>query len=501
MGMGTVINTNVMSLNAQRNLGNTGDQLATSLERLSSGLRINSARDDAAGLAIAERFTAQVNGSDQAVRNSNDGISFAQTAEGALDEVSNLAQRVRELAVQSANDTNSSTDREALNEEVRASINEIQRIATSTQFNDQNILDGSLEDLVFQVGANRGQTITTDGVDSRTDQLGVVAADGSGVNAEAIADLDDEISINGETVDLEDAESVADVVDAINAISGDTGVDADRISGGELVANTGLNDADIDLDAADVDADDVLFSLNGVEITASDGDGFDTVDDLAAEINNFTDETGVTASNEGGNLVLTGDEDTASINIVDEDADGADALLGDILDDVAGTVFDDAGDPSEVNFERGFELTTELGEEINITDDDDTDFENILALGLTQNDSTTNEAIEGEAFELEGTNVLTRDDAQDAIRTADFALQQVSSLRSELGATQNRFDATIANLSIGSENLQAARSRIEDADFAAETANLTRGQVLQQAGTSVLAQANQVPQNVLGLLQ
>ena len=467
MGMGTVINTNVMSLNAQRNLGGTGDQLATSLERLSSGLRINSARDDAAGLAISERFTAQVNGQDQAVRNSNDGISFAQTAEGALDEVSNLAQRVRELAVQSANDTNSASDREALDQEVQASVNEIQRIATSTQFNDQNILDGSLEDLIFQVGANRGQTISTDGVDARTSELGVTTIDGNAVNLEDLEDLDDgDLTINGEEIDLGDVSSVDDVVTAINEASEETDVNASRITGGELTATTEISSGDI------ASANDTI-TINDVEVTA----GGTSLSDLVSAINDNEELAGqgITADEDEDVLVLRGSSDVSEITIED----------GDIADSTAA-------------FERGFELDTELGEDITLEGDSG----DLLSLGLLAVGETDSaEVLEATDNALEDTNVLTRENAEDAIRTSDEALQQISSLRSELGATQNRFDATIANLSIGSENLQAARSRIEDADFAEETANLTRGQVLQQAGTSVLAQANQIPQNVLGLLQ
>ncbi|WP_406672208.1 flagellin, partial [Natronospira sp.] len=230
--MGSVINTNIMSLNAQRNLSSSQGALATSLERLSSGLRINSAKDDAAGLAISERFTAQINGQNQAIRNSNDGISFAQTAEGALEEVSNLMQRVRELAVQSANDTNSASDREALNQEVEQAVAEIQRIAESTQFNDQNVLDGTLSDLVFQVGANRGQTISVDGVDSRTDQLGLqVFGDQEGVNTSDLADVaggDRTITIGDDSIDLSGAgDDLSAIVDAINA-EGLSGVSAEQ---------------------------------------------------------------------------------------------------------------------------------------------------------------------------------------------------------------------------------------------------------------------------------
>lgn len=481
MSIGAVINTNIMSLNAQRNLSGSQGELATSLERLSSGLRINSAKDDAAGLAISERFTAQINGQNQAVRNSNDGISFAQTAEGALDEVSNLLQRVRELSVQSANDTNSSSDREALNQEVEQAISEIQRISESTQFNDQNILDGSLSDLLFQVGANRGQTIGVDGVDSRTDQLGANVVESSAVNTEQITTLaDGDITINGEDVALGDVGSVQDVVEAINDISGDTDVEAVRITSGDVVGNTGASDADIGANNTTAGTS-VLMTINGTDIEA-DGSAVGDVATLAGLINDETDETGVTASeSDNGELVLTS---SSEIEVTNVDG-GIDA---------------GSGGGNDATYNRGFELVSDLDVDIDIAEDAAGD---ALALGLTNESDgsvkSTND--DGTRFDVEGMSVLSRDEASDAIRTADFALQQVSGLRSELGAVQNRFEATIANLSVSAENLEAARSRIQDTDFAQETADLTRAQILQQAGTSILSQANAVPQTVLGLLQ
>ncbi len=179
--MAQVINTNVASLNAQRHLNDSKQEQEVALERLSSGLRINSAKDDAAGLAISERFTGQINGMDQAARNANDGISFAQTAEGAMEEMSNLLQRIRELAVQAVNDTNSASDRAALNEEVQQAVQEVDRIAETTQFNQQNVLNGTLREIVFQVGPNRGQTINTSGVDVRATQLGAKVVEGRAI--------------------------------------------------------------------------------------------------------------------------------------------------------------------------------------------------------------------------------------------------------------------------------------------------------------------------------
>ncbi|MDQ2068484.1 flagellin N-terminal helical domain-containing protein [Natronospira bacteriovora] len=461
--MGSVINTNIMSINAQRNLGKSQGALAQSLERLSSGLRINSARDDAAGLAISERFTAQINGLNQAVRNSNDGISFAQTAEGALEEVSNLMQRVRELAVQSANDTNSASDRRALNQEVEQAVAEMNRIAASTQFNDQNVLDGSLEELIFQVGANRGQTITVQGVDSRTSQLGAEIGEGDAVLESAVganfATLADDLTINGIAIDLDGAESMSDVVAAINNVFGDTNVQASRADSVEqALAFTAPGGTDGN-----------TLELNGVQIAVSAGDD---IADVTAAINAVSSQTGVTATEDGTNITFSSDADISF------------AITG--SGDLA------FGGETEDTIFRGIELSTDIGDTITTAGGDAT----LLGIAAFDGSGTNTET-----FSVAGTSVLTRDEANDAIRTMDFALQQVSGLRSELGAIQNRFEATISNLSVGSENLQAARSRIQDADFAQETAALTRAQILQQAGTSILSQANAVPQTVLGLLQ
>ncbi|PYG03850.1 flagellin [Thioalkalivibrio sp. ALE21] len=406
--MSQVINTNVMSLNAQRNLNQSQGALAQSLERLSSGLRINSAKDDAAGLAISERFTSQINGLDQAVRNSNDGISLAQTAEGALDTVSDSLQRARELAVQAANDSNSASDRQALNDEVQQLMDEVGRIANNTEFNGGRILDGSVEDLFFQVGANQGQMIGVDGVDARNTNLGA-----------------------------------AEVV-------GDGALDSSQL---EELAGFSDSDVTITVDGAD----------DPIEV-ALDGDDIQTMDDAVRAINSAISEAAteddvisdasleaaLRVNNEGETSIsITGAFDTGFT------VDGGQALDED-GDDLGAALFDNQGD-----------INNGGDNNVNLTEID----------------------------------VTTRDTATQAIGVMDGALTQISSLRSELGAVQTRFESTISNLEIGSENLSDARSRIMDADFAAETAELTRAEVLQQAGTSVLSQANAVPQNVLGLLQ
>jgi flagellin len=455
--MAQIINTNIASLNAQRNLNSSQGALQTSLERLSSGLRINSAKDDAAGLAITERFTAQIRGLNQAVRNANDGISFSQTAESALGEVGNALQRIRELAVQSANDTNSASDRQALNNEAQALIAEVNRIANSTQFNGQNVLNGTSSELVFQVGANQGQTISVNGVDARGSQLGAATVEGSAVLQSAI-DSDQDFVVNGETVDMSNASDVQGIIDAINLVSGESGVSAQRASSTVVT---------LDGYVAPGGGGDTL-TINGVDITLAEADDRDAAVDA---INAVSAQTGVTAA--------AGD---AADEIVFTASDGSAIELA----ETAGDTF---GGSAGGTYEAGIILSTDIGGEITLADAE------AAGTGLSNGAADLVESV------LNSVNVLTRDNATAALQTMDFAMNMVNGLRAELGAVQSRFESTIANLSSTVENLSAARSRIQDADFAAETAALTRAQILQQAGTSVLAQANQTPQNVLALLQ
>jgi len=450
--MAQVINTNILSLTAQRNLNNSQGALATSLERLSSGLRINSAKDDAAGLAITERFTTQIRGLNQAIRNANDGISFAQTAEGALSTIGGSLQRIRELAVQSANDTNSSSDRQALNNEVQQLISEVNRVSSSTQFNGQNILDGTLSNLVFQVGANQNQTINVTGVDARGSQLGAAVSEGNAILASAIGSLSG-ITVQGVAVDLSSATSVGDVVSAINNLAADTGVQASQ----STTVTATVTAAPVTGTATS------SVTINGVTISLAAVNA-GTEADLADRLNQFSAQTGVTAAWDGTDFTLSSEAD------IEIGAD-ADSVLG-----------------GAQTYYRGIVLGADVGTTIDVGGTDAT------ALGDFNTNGTTD-------FTLNATDVLTRDNATEALRTLDFALQQVTGLRSELGAVQIRFESTISNLSVATENLSAARSRIQDADFAAETAELTRAQIVQQAGISVLAQANAQPQNVLALLQ
>lgn len=384
--MSQVIGTNVSSLNAQRNLNTSQASLQTSLQRLSSGMRINSAKDDAAGLAISQRFTAQINGSDQAARNANDGISLAQTAEGALAATTDNLQRMRQLAVQSANATNSTSDRAALQTEVAQLKLEIDRVGNSSTFNGVQLLNGTNTSFVFQVGANTStnDTITVSGLPNATlSGLGTVtSATVAGTSAAALTttavvnDGTDFIKINGVSIGALGVAATAsqrasDVINGINAISNTTGVSAYLDS-----------------------------STNAITLSSN------------AAITILTGGTGTTAT--GFTNATTATTTTAGLGSL---------------------------------------------------------------------------------------NVNSFQSAQLAIQQVDSALGQINTARATLGAVQSRFSSVVANLQTTSENLSASRSRIQDTDFAAETANLTKAQILQQAGTAMLAQANSLPNNVLSLLK
>ena len=382
--MAQTINTNVASLNAQRNLNRSQGLLNQSLERLSTGLRINSAKDDAAGLAISERFTTQIRGLNQAVRNASDGISLSQTAESALAELTNNLQRIRELAVQSVNATNSASDREALDAEVQERLAEVDRIAKQTSFNGVKVLDGSFGTAVFQVGANVGETIS---VSLTTD-----------VTAAAIGTVN---TGEGTGFDMSDAVNVEDAT-----LEFGDGVTADLYGTATIAAGSTAQEAADAINSANVTGVSAFVNAGGeLQILSQNGDV--TITETVA--------AGTNTSGLGG--VVTADEAVSA----------ATTLAGVSIDTVAGANF--------------------------------------------------------------------------AIARVDSALTDVNGLRGNLGAIQNRFESTIVNLQTVSENLAASRGRIQDADFAAETAALTKAQILQQAGVAVLSQANAQPQLALSLLQ
>lgn len=514
--MALVINTNTMSLNAQRNLSTSASQLATSLQRLSSGLRINSAKDDAAGLAISTRFTTQINGLTQAGRNANDGISLAQTAEGALGELTNNLQRVRELAVQSANSTNSSSDRAALDLEVQQRLAEIDRIATQTSFNGQKVLDGTFGNATFQVGANVGDTISiglstsmrTISVGKTADYVGGAAYSAVKSVGEQGAGVDANPLLGGDvTIAVGTAQAVSVGAAVAGPSAGQTTssayAKAAAISSSGVTGLTATADTTVKLNlAATAVANTVTdydLSINGVAIysnydaSAGGGGGSPiTADQLVAAINANSAASGVTASYDSANTRVTlNAADGRDIAISQGNAVTANQGLGAVASSnttntTTGTMAAAAGATTTKTYVGSIRLTAA----------------DVITIGGTAGrigSTATSYALGNSA--LNTSNVLTATGANTTITRVDAALSTVSNLRSQLGAIQGRFESTISSLSATTENLTASRSRILDADFAAETAAMTRAQVLQQAGTAILAQANSAPQNVLSLLR
>lgn len=489
--MPLTVNTNVMSLNAQRNLSRSDSMLATALQRLSSGLRINSAKDDAAGMAIATRFTTQIRGLNQAVRNANDGISLAQTAESALDELTNNLQRIRELAVQSANATNSASDRAALDQEVQQRIEEITRIASQTSFNGQKVLNGTFGTAQFQVGANVGETISvslTTGV--RADQIGQIAtATGTAVTANGLTDGSVTIAVgNGTAVSIgasQAGSSPGQTTDS--AFSKLAAIEAAGVASLTATADNTQTGTFVTVSNSAVAGNFITYNLtiNGSDIYAGadniDGGGSLSAADVVAQINLFSTTTGVSASVSGTDVTLTAADGR---NIVVAETIAAGTGPGVVVGTGLAQPSDDAGTSTIL---RG---TITLSASENIT------------LGGTQTDiGFAGTSIAVDSVTLATIDVTSVANSETTIQRADAALAAVSSFRSQLGGVQSRFESTIINLQTVSENLSAARSRILDADFAAETAALTKAQILQQAGIAILAQANAVPQAVLGLLR
>jgi flagellin len=516
--MAQVINTNVLSLNAQRNLSTSQSSLATALQRLSSGLRINSAKDDAAGLAISDRFTTQIRGLNQAVRNASDGISLAQTAESALGELTNNLQRIREIAVQSANASNSASDRAALDQEVQQRLAEVERIATQTSFNSQKVLDGTFGSATFQVGANVGETITVGlSTSMRTSAVGktadyvngttqynttlAVGQQGTGVDvANALATGDLTVAIGtGSAVSVPGSASSAGAgagQGAESAYAKAAAINAAGISGLTATANTTLVFDFTSISATTGEA--YSLTINSAPVYSSYAVGTLTGDNVAAAINANSGTTGVTASfdSAAGRMTLTAvDGRNITISQTGHHAN----TVGDGLGVTTAGLNNSSNDAkTALTTVAGTAVTATYGGTIRLT----------AAQTITLGGS--NEAYIGYADNsqmalgnaaLNSASVTTVSNANTAITRVDAALASVSSLRSTFGAIQNRFESTIASLSAVSENLEASRSRILDADFAAETAALTKAQILQQAGVAILAQANAQPQSVLALLQ
>lgn len=492
------INTNVASLSAQNQLQKSQDLSNQALERLSSGLRINSAKDDAAGLAISTRFQSQISGLNVAQRNANDGISLAQTAEGALDEITNNLQRIRELAVQSANATNSASDRAALNQEVSQRIEEIDRIASQTSFNGLKVLDGNFGIADFQVGANAGETISVNLSDgTRANQIGQIAEETSGRGTFGTA-LTGSGTIQvgeGETYNIGGSVAGTEVGQrASSAYAKAEAIQSAGISGLTVEAN---NSAAYDITAvAGDDADSYALDINGENIfTTTDLTSGISAEQIKNAINDASSKTGVTAALDGGTLTLTsvdGRDITVNQALTDNSGTTPVAASGGLAvgsnDSVLGTTANAAASGTNTNVGT---VTLSASESIEITGD-------ATALAFS---TGADYVIAKDTTTLSNVDISDVAGANDAIKRVDSALTSVNGLRGDLGAIQNRFESTIANLATSAENLSAANSRILDADFASETAKLSKAQVLQQAGISVLAQANARPQQVLSLLQ
>lgn len=472
--MAQVVNTNVTSLNAQRNLNNSQKIMQTSIQRLSSSLRINSAKDDAAGMSIAEGMTSQIRGLNQAVRNANDGISLAQTAEGAMQETTNILQRMRELALQSANSTNNSIDRGAIQKEIVQLQGEMDRIATTTQFNGQNILDGSFNNASFQVGANANQTIGFSISSVKSSAIGAIATQtGSTVAGAAATDIT--ISVGGAT-----AQSISSSAN----YTGNSSQDAtSAYAKAAAIKDAGITNLTVSASTSGTQTvggiggtagDTYNLTINGVSVfSGTDVATALTNAQLRDGINAVSNQTGVIASLNGGDMTLTA-------------ADGSNITVTE-----SGTGFTAGTDGLTVT---GGPFASVLRGNLTVSATD------TIAVGGTVANVGLSATIAKDALGINSIDVSTGSGAQSAIFRIDAALSSVSTNRAQMGAVQNRFDSTISNLQNVAENLSAARSRIQDADFAAETANLTKGQILQQAGTAMLAQANSMPQSVLSLL-
>ena len=475
-----------MALNSQRNLNKSQGALATSLQRLSSGLRINSARDDAAGLAISQRFTSQIRGLTVAARNANDGISLAQVAEGALEEAGNILQRVRELAVQSLNATNSPSDRKALNLEVNQLTAELDRIAKSTEFNGQKILDGTFGTALFQVGANANQNIIATTANFKVQQYGnyQIKGFGSDVGAAHRLNITTNFTVSGSVgesvISTSIGESAKDIAAAVNLVNETTGATASAETEVELTFSAaGAYKMTIVSDNPAASPETVGFNLTAAS-------GIEAMSIAATAFNDVTAKTGVVAT-------IKPDGTGITLNHFE----GEDITIADTAFQNGGTVVITDANAAVVNLTANTTVQTGVisGQVIFDSDNSFT----ILASDATEVMTATSTA--SALQKVADFDVSTVAGSNIALTVADAALSQINSQRAKFGALQNRFGSTISNLETAVENLSAARSRIMDADFAAETAELTRNQILQQAGTAMLAQANSIPQNVLSLLQ
>ncbi|MBH3340828.1 flagellin [Pseudomonas mendocina] len=501
--MALTVNTNVASLNTQRNLNNSSKGLDTSLQRLSTGFRINSAKDDAAGLQISNRLTSQINGLGVATRNANDGISLAQTAEGALQQSTGILQRMRDLALQSANGSNGATERAALQSEVSQLQQELNRISETTSFGGRKILDGSFGSQSFQVGANAYETISVSIGSAATDRIGTnrvttsggaagtIASGASGAAAfgtSAYSDTSFQISskfttaASGGVVDITGPASGAaasEIARAVNAKSDETGVTANARTVAELGTISASGTISFELYGANSTTKDTDKSVISAVVTDTKDLGA-----LADAINKETGKTGISAISKGDKIELVSSRGDAIAIKNYQGGSGATATLqaknfaGD--ENVGGTQSIAAGAGARADGQ----VILEAADAFEVKG---------MSAGLGADKFSTLDSVRD-------IDISTAGGAQEALGIINGAISNIDSQRAQLGAVQNRFENTISNLQSIGENSSAARSRIQDTDYATETANLTKNQILQQAGTAILAQANQLPQAVLSLL-
>ena len=472
--MAAYINTNIASLNAQRNLTTSQSSLTTALQRLSSGLRINSAKDDAAGLAISERMRSQINGDNQAARNANDGISLAQTAEGDLAQIGNNLQRMRDLSVQSSNATNSASDRAAIQNEITQLSSEIDRVAQSSSFNGVKLLNGNFQNQTFQVGANNvaaQDQISISSISSaRTSALGQFQGftlTGQSIGVASNTAAAQSVTVGGATTSLgtiaNDAKALAS---AINS-SGVSGLGATANATAVAAATQTITTTT---------AGTVTLTVNGlaISVNATTNAATNRTNAVTA-LNAQSSVTGVVATDTGSGVSLAA-------------ADGRNVATAFALGTAVGTTMADFG----------MAAAGTTGATLNVTYQAPAGITGSVAFTGAFSNTT---AIAATGTAVSAIDVSTVSGAQTALTAIDAALASVNTSRASLGAYQNRFSSVVASLQTTAENLTASRSRIQDTDFAAETAALTRGQILQQAGTAMLAQANALPNGVLALLR
>lgn len=561
--MAAVINTNYLSLVAQNNLNNSQSALGSAIERLSSGLRINSAKDDAAGQAIANRFTANVNGLTQAARNANDGISIAQTTEGALNEINNNLQRIRELTVQATNGTNSQSDLDSIQAEIQQRLDEIDRVSAQTQFNGVNVLAKD-QNLSIQVGANDGQTINISlkGITSKSLGLDGFNINGTGTTQNRTATVSDLVAAGGNTAAGANTYTVSTKFDAVTADQ----AFAKLNDGDKVTIEGGATDVEYTYHAAsgNFSYEATLDTTSAADVSAITSSYLPTSGKVTGTYDATNGAVATFEVDSSGNLTIGGQKAylTAGGELTTNDTTGGatQATLDDLFANgvagskvtIGGTEYsnDGAGSvtytatASKDSVLTDLKTNTAAGSKIDYQDgllkatvtfdatgkssdtfvDNDGDFTNISTYDTVYSvdpdtgsvtvkstdaavDGTKYEENVGDAVYIDSAGHLTTKTTSagkltsNPLAALDQALSDVDSLRSDLGAIQNRFESTIANLNNTVNNLSDARSRIQDADYATEVSNMTRAQILQQAGTAVLAQANQVPQSVLSLLR